>query len=336
MQLATFDDLVEFSRARARGKGRGQGKVRVPRGGGKRRGGLPGATPIVRPGRRGSRYPTPPRQRNARRGPMAGNVWVGEAINKTVQTGDIAVSLTPGVEIVVVNNSALKHIYRNKEAFLTAIYAQVQGSSQKVIGAALGAGAALTVSGVALAAPIFSGIFGAAQLAGTPVAGWRIRLAASVTNNAYRVFEVNVGPIVGAAGLQTIPVPVLQLAIFTRTPAADIIVWSPQNGAGQFALAPGASNTTVLNGVTSAGNGISVNTIDANTFGDFESINARDLYPRFGACPVGGALRDEEEDEEEDMYDLEDEEYDVQTFYDQGTEAHNGTYRAFKALRDEA
>jgi hypothetical protein len=222
---------------------------------------------------------------SAHRGAGSPQTWIAEAIDATVVTGDIAVSLTEGAEVVVLNNSALKHIYRNRTALLTAIYSAVAGSSVKSLGAALGAGVALVPSGIALAADAFGGIFGAAATPGTLVAGWRAHLSASVTNNAYQLFQIDVGPIVGAAGLQTMPAPVLSLGVYMYTPAADIIVWSPQNGAGQFALSPGNMNAAVLNGATTPSNGIVCRLLNATSFATFEGINMRDIYPRFGACP---------------------------------------------------
>jgi hypothetical protein len=266
------------------------------------------------------------------RGKAAPRTWIADAIKKTVQLGDIAVSLTEGVDIVVLNNSAIKHVYRNRTSFLTALYSATQGSAVKQVGAALGAGAVLVPSGVALAADAFGGIFGAAATAGTIVAGWKVHLSGSVTNMSYRLYQVDVGPIVGAGGLQTLPAPVLSLGVTLRSPAADIVVWSPQNGAGQFALAPGNLNATVLNAATTPSNGIAVRTLTANDFATFEGINMRDIYPRFGACPPAydEALSDELDylDEELDG----EEENDGAIFTNRGKQRR---FRAYAALRDE-
>jgi hypothetical protein len=277
-------DLIEYSRG-------GKRKVKVKR------------RPVAK--KKKETYP-----QFALRGKGAKNTWVASAIHATVKSGDIAVSLTQGVEIAVINNSALKHIYRNRQAFLTALYASTAGATVKQAGGALGAGTVLVPSGVALAAPVFGGVFGAAATLGTVVGGWRAHLTSSVVNNAYRPFQVDIGPIVGAAGAQTMPAPVLSLLIYTRTPAADIIVWSPQNGAGQFSLSPGNMNAAVLDGATTPTNGIVCRTLDANTYAQFESINMRDIYPRFGACPPASDEAVSDYDLDLDLDDDYDEDYD--------------------------
>ena len=330
-------DLVEYSKA-------GKRRVRkVPAGGHGhpgRRAGHPGHAPRIHvPRPHAVHRPRGPQSR----GRQQPATWLTDAINKTVQSGDIACSLTESCEIVLINNATTKHIYANKGAFLAALYAACQGSLAKVVGAAAGAGAALTPIGVSLAADAFGGVF-AAGVPGTVVSGFRVRFSASVTNNSYRPVQIDLGTIVGAGGLQTVPTPVTSFILYPRTPAVDAVFWAVSVNRGLAALTPGVIGAGVQNGTSTAQQGIVARTQDATSFVEFESINLGDLYPRFGACPPSpqAALAAPASDGDADAI-CADFGYDGNDLYDEDSMGQGRGWaqgwnrnRAFQNLRDEA
>lgn len=216
-----------------------------------------------------------------------GEIWLRQALLAMVATQQIAISLTPDAELVVLNDSAVQHGYRSYSDLITAFTAVVQGAAQKRIGVSLAAGVALTPS-LPLNADLFSGFVGAAVTEGVRVFGWRIRLTASQLNFPYRPIQIDVGPLVGAAGpTVSLPNPVLSLVVTPRKAPVDVIVLSPSNAAGLFTVTVGGSASTVAAPAdTTVSNGVAIRSIaDANVFAMVESLNQRDLTKRV----IGGA-----------------------------------------------
>jgi hypothetical protein len=227
-----------------------------------------------------------------------GEPWLKRAISALAHTKQVALSLTPDTDLVVLNNSAVLHGYQKKAGLDTSMLAACQGESRKSVGAADTNDTALTPGGLALSADVFSGIANATFSEGIAVFGWRIRVTGSFNNFAYRPLQIDVGTILGAAGpVQTMPAAnvVLSLLAFPKRLPVDLLVLSVSNGAGLFSVVPGSmqSQSGVAN--TTTRNGIAARSLaDANTFATFEGLNQRDLIARFGSCD--GVLDEEEED----------------------------------------
>lgn len=210
-----------------------------------------------------------------------GDIWLKEAFRGILVTQQAAISLTPDCEVVVLNDSAVQIGYSSVEELIVAIQTVVQGDPRKRIGVAATAGTALVPSDT-LAADRFSGVVGATPSEGVRVFGWRVRLTASQLNYSYRPIQIDVGPIVGAAGpVQDITAPVVSFAVIARRFPADLIVLSPSNGAGIFTIVRGGSSQVTDATSTSVSNGLAVRSIgDASTFCMIESLNQRDLTRR--------------------------------------------------------
>jgi hypothetical protein len=262
-----------------------------------------------RSAQRGRRRKPSPGVRSMRRWPGASHTWLDHAINASVASGDIAVGLTDGMEIVLTNNSAIKHIYRNKQAFLAAIYAAVQGNQDKPVGASVDNVLGMVRSGVTLARAAVNNtpVAAAAATLGVPIIGVRARFTGSATNNDYRPFSVDIGRIQALAGVLTIPSPIASFIVYTRTPTADAVFWIPTPGPGRFALGPGISNSGVPDGTTTTNPGILVQALTATTAVEFEGINMRDVYPHFGPCPPASGAHDDASVSDEDWLDDADE-----------------------------
>lgn len=268
--------------------------------------------------------------RRARRPAYAHNSvsWLRASIALAIRTGDIAVSFTPKTQVVLTNGASVKHAYRSTQALLTAAYAAVQGEPRKQFGAAYTADTALTTSGLALSADVFSGIASATFSDGIKTFAWHVRVAASITQFAYRMFNIDVGPLTGAAGpVQTLDAAniVASFQVISYSPVIDLFILSPQNGGGQMTVVPGGMNSG--SGVANLGsvNGIAIRTVDANTFGNFESLNARDLISRLSPT---NPIMDEEGYEQDSLSAMADED-------EAYIEGAGGVWVPSQSMRDE-
>jgi hypothetical protein len=225
--------------------------------------------------------------------------WLTKAVRAMTACKQIALSLTPNTEIVVVNNSCLYHSYVTQQELGTALMTAARGESRKSLS---------PTAGGALSANVFNCTAGAAA-AGFAVFGWRLRVTASALNFDFRPILVDIGPVLNAAGVLSIPTPVVTLALLTRKLPIDVILVSPANAGGQATIVAGQQDEVVLAGATTASNGISVRSLGlATVFASFESLNQRDLNTRSVAGQEGGSIdqgittgiRDEEEGGSED------------------------------------
>lgn len=285
----------------------------------------------------------------SQRGGTAPATWITDAIRASVESGDWGVSLSPGCELVVLGDTSPKHIYRNARAFLTAIFSSTQGEMDKVVGAADTNDTALTRSGLPLGTDLFAGFVTGINPAvgGTTVAGWRLRYSGSVNLNRYIPIILDIGRVSAAAGVQSLTTPNTKasLLLYTQTPAADVVIWSPRQGGGQVALGPGLSGYGVADGATLGTNTLVARAVSADVNLEIESITMRDIYPRFGACPPASPVGDLELD---DITDLSDEIEGDDDYFDEdgrrrrrfrhaanGTTARGGSLQAYLAMRDE-
>lgn len=227
-----------------------------------------------------------------------GGIWLQSALNKIIETQQVAVALTPMTELTVINQSALQHGYKSMRELATAAYSAVQGESRKAFNAAVSAATTAVLSG-ALSADVFSGLAGATAAFGIKTFGWRVRITASQLNFAFRPVQIDVGPLTGNAGpAQLLPTPVLSLAIVPRRLPVDVVILSPANSAGLFTLVPGSVQSVVGTTGTTDSNGVAIRSLsDATAFAAIESLNMRDLTSRLaeGNLPKDeafGGMRD--------------------------------------------
>lgn len=221
-----------------------------------------------------------------------GAPWLTNVLNEFVRTRQVAISMTPYVEIAVNNASALMHGYSGLTTLLDAANAAVQGNVSKGFSANSGVAAAVNgISNPLNTTDQFSvgGVNAATGTAGAVVFGWRVRLTGSLTNWAYRPIQMSIGQPTVTAGAITQVAPVFSCIIVARRLPVDIFVLSPSNAGGVFSISPGRSSDILGNNDTLAAFNIVkvTNLSDANTFVTFESLNARDLMSRLG--PVGCA-----------------------------------------------
>jgi hypothetical protein len=205
-----------------------------------------------------------------------GPSWLKDILAQAVRNRQVICSLTPTVEIITSGSSALYHGYPTLNALVAAAASASQGAATKQV-----------ITG-ALSVAIAS--VNSAATNNIPGFGWRLRIAASQTNFAFRAMRIDVGPIVNTAGVFTCPNPVLTAFIAPRRLPVDLIVLSPANAGSFMTIVPSAQGDLAA-GATSAQPGLLVGIVDANHFASIESLNGRDLISR----PVnqGPPLRDE-------------------------------------------
>jgi hypothetical protein len=214
--------------------------------------------------------------------------WMNEILIQMVKRGVPIISLTPGAEIVTVNNSAVKLGYTSIDQLMVAINAAVQGQATKAIG---GAGNntletfAKGITGASMAENVSGTQFD--SLTGTYVFGWRIRVTASELNFARRPIVIDIGNMTSDATATTISSPVFTALVYPTSKAPiDIVVLSVSNASGLFTVVPGdCGNGIGANNTTGTGrNSVALRAYTSDTvhFANVESLNARDLLKRFG------------------------------------------------------
>jgi hypothetical protein len=253
--------------------------------------------------------------------------WLRAAVALAVQTGDAAISFSPRTEIVLTNGASVKHAYPSTRAFVTACYSAVQGEGDKIFGAADTNDLALTAAGLPLTADIFTGVAAATFGGGTQCFGWHVRLSGSITNWPYRMVRVDIGKLTGAAGpVQTLDAAqiVASYQIISYSPVVDLFFPSVGNAGGQMTIKPGLSGNG--SGVANIAqfNGMAIRIVDATTFGNFETLNARDFISRLSP----GVRR--HDDALEELLDVDDDEA-VDAYR---SDELNDSFGANQALRD--
>jgi hypothetical protein len=253
--------------------------------------------------------------------------WLRAAVALAVRTGDTAVSFSPRTEIVLTNGASVKHAYASTRAFVTACYSAVQGAGDKVFGAADTNDVALTASGLPLTGDVFSSIAAPIFGGGTAVFGWHVRLSGSITNWPYRMVRLDVGRLTGAAGpVQTMDPAniVASYQVISYSPLVDLFILSVGNAGGQMTIVPGVMNQGSGVANIASANSVAARLVDANTFANFESLNARDFISRLSP----GIRRND--DAMEELLDTDDDEaidqYRSDSFQD--------SYAANQTLRD--
>jgi hypothetical protein len=214
-------------------------------------------------------------QRQGYRGAGPQGTWLDEAIYGWVKTRQVAISLTPGVEIVVTNASGVSHGYRDEDALVRAADSATRGNAVK------------TISTGTLSAPLTSiQATGSGGLVESNVFGWRVRISASINYFNFAPYTISVGLITfGASQAPSISTPVISFNVIARRIPIDILVLSPSNAGGVFTLVPGSSGTvgsSTTNPTTTAQSGLLISTATSNDSGTIESLNARDLMVRAG------------------------------------------------------
>jgi len=245
-----------------------------------------GADPVKRnaPLKMRGRKPLPPKAAGGYRSSV-NTPWILGALNKMATTRQAVLALTPNCEIAVDNASAVFHGYGSLRELYTACTAVCQGSAQKSVGAALSGNTTGLVSAQAMSGAAFAVTNKTIAASDTnTVFGWRVRITAAVTNFAYRPVRVQVGTVVASATALAAPTsPVLSFLVIPRKLPVDVIVLSVSNAAGYFTVVPGFINNS-LGTTLSVQTICSPDTVDANTFVSFESLNARDLISRSTAA----------------------------------------------------
>lgn len=214
--------------------------------------------------------------------------WMNEILIAMVKKQVPILSLTPGVEIVTVNNSAVKLSYTNLDMLMVAVNAAVQGQATKAIGAASD-NTGETFAGGILGREM-TGNLSATQFdtggTSTLVFGWRVRVMASELNFARRPIVIDVGPMTSGLTTTTIGTPVFTALAYPTTNAPiDIIILSVSNASGLFTIVPGDAGNGL--GVSSSGTGRNAVVVRGDAaltshYAVIESLNARDLIKRFG------------------------------------------------------
>jgi hypothetical protein len=228
------------------------------------------------------------------RGSMGARAWGVAPLAALFRTKQGAIPLTPRTNIVVINNSALSHNYEQFPDFKTAVQIACSGSASKGIGAAATAVATGLSIALALTADVFGCYASATANPGSPSSFFKVKVSASVTNFTFQTFRIDIGiartdatPVITLAAADT----VVSFAIEAQVPVAEVVCFSPSNGAGQFSLVPGIVGQGILASNASNGNTVALRSINSNTFGTIESLNMRDFLPR----PRVGTIRDEDE-----------------------------------------
>lgn len=235
-----------------------------------------------------ARFSDKKKKKSQKRGRKS-QAWIQGALARLAETKQVALGLSPGVEIMVTNNSTTFNAYSSLRELVSACYAAVQGASAK------------TWAQGALNAIMPNATSGTAA-AGTPVWGWRIRLTGSVNNFAARPIQIDVGVLANSAGgVLSCPSPVLTLVVYAPKAPCDIIVLSPSNAGGAATVVRGQNAEVIATSTSSSYPGILIaNISDANTFGIVESLNARDLIAR--PQLLKGLHDDDDGDDDEDNF----------------------------------
>lgn len=255
--------------------------------------------------------------------------WLLKGLKAMADSRQVAVSLTPHAEIVVLNNSLITHGYSGLKELYTACSSAVAGSFRKsVVSNDLG-GSTLPV---ASAAPIAAdgqkvstfrsvqSVAGNTTVDGQPgvtaidagfaVFGWRVRLAGSVTNFSFTPLRIDVGlPSITGGGAApttnqnvapatlTAANTVLSLIVFPRRTPVDLLILSVGNAGGVATVVPGLCDQVVAysaTATTATQNHCIVNSDyavqNASMFATIESLNSRDLIARSPAPKEGGPI----------------------------------------------
>lgn len=228
----------------------------------------------------------------------SGQPWLLPYFEQMVQTRQIISSLTPLTEIVLGNASAVFHGYSTVQQLYTACQSVINGAPEKAQGVAGASDTDLTVS-AAMNVRRYTSCVGTAALVGTPCFGWKMRVTASYNNFAFRPIKINVAKLQNVGGSINAVTTASAIATYyvrARRLPVDIIILSPGNAGGIFTITPGVMNERLTTGSTSNSVGLEIEIIDANTFVEVESLNARDLVQRTVLPAVQDAVYDHGDD----------------------------------------
>lgn len=228
--------------------------------------------------------------------------WIEPIMRRIVSTRQIALALTPGTSIASTDNKLLSHGYGNLADIKMACAAAVRGDPTKIVRCSTNVAGA----GLSLSLPLNTVVNGSAgvnaspdSLAPTSVFGWLVRVSASVNNFAFRGVEISVGKPSIAAGVITIPSPVISYVISGKgSPCVDVVILSPSNAAGVASIVPGVAGGILGNDNTQITNNvISIASLgQADLYAQIESLNATDFL-------LGSQSATVNKDEVADMFD---------------------------------
>jgi hypothetical protein len=201
--------------------------------------------------------------------------YAGSLLGAAAKTGQVAVAISGDTEIVMRGYFPKYHGYNTLAAIQTAAQVACQNASAKFFTSSLSGTApfsaslgVLGITGIGTAVP------------STPVWGWKVKVAASLTNFSFAPININiVDSITTAAGaISALGNTVTSFTVMPNRNPMEILVLSTAPGSSYASLSTGSIGATLASSATTLGNFIQVVPGSASTdIVTIEGLNARDL-----------------------------------------------------------